>query len=102
MGLLLDSGNNMIGSPNAGKLEIGRILHLKSEIPKSQIGRASLNEQQSNLSFRDFGFEMQDSSNLKISLSRAPGKRVTAHYCRGAEVDSLKVPFCRAMSANVG
>ena len=36
---------------------------------KSQIGRASLNEQQSNLRFRDFGFEMQDSSNLKISLS---------------------------------
>ena len=52
-----------------GNFEIGRILHLKSEIPKSQIGRASLNGQQSNLRFRDFGFEMQDSSNFKISLS---------------------------------
>ena len=34
-------GNNIPGSPNAGRLEIGRILHLKSEIPKSQIGRAA-------------------------------------------------------------
>ena len=43
-----EGGNNMLGSPGQGEgnFEIGRILHLKSEIPKSQIGRASLNGQQ--------------------------------------------------------
>jgi hypothetical protein len=59
--------------PDPGRFEIGRILHLKSEIPKSQIGRASLNGRQSNLRFRDFGFEMQDSSNFRTSLS-CPGE----------------------------
>ena len=64
---LPDLGSNILGSPGQGEgnFEIGRILHLKSEIPRSQIERASLNVQQSNLSFRDFGFEMQDSSNFK-------------------------------------
>jgi hypothetical protein len=60
---------NILGSPNSGRLEIGRILHLKSEIPKSQIGRPSLNGPQSNLNSRAFGFEMQDSSDFRISLS---------------------------------
>ncbi len=59
--------NGSLAHQTLGNFEIGRILHLKSEIPKSQIGRASLNGQQSNLNFRDFGFEMQDSSNFKIS-----------------------------------
>ena len=79
-------GNNIPGSPNAGRLEIGRILHLKSEIPKSQIGRASLNGRQFNLNSRDFGFEMQDSSNFRISLS-CPGEpnMLLPFYARGRE-----------------
>src|SRR2546422_1167147 len=44
----------------ASNFEIGRILHLKSEIRNRQ-----LNPVQSDIS--DFGFEMQDSSNFKIS-----------------------------------
>src|SRR5437867_534106 len=48
-----------------GDFEIGRIPHLKSEIAKSQIGRAS---PKSNSKFRNFGSEMQDSSNFKMSL----------------------------------
>jgi hypothetical protein len=43
-----------------GKFEIGRILHLKSEIPKSQVGPV-------RFEFSDFGFEMQDSSNFKFA-----------------------------------
>jgi hypothetical protein len=33
---------------------------------------------------------------------RANSVNVTGTYCRGAEGDSLKVPFCRAMSPSVG
>ena len=64
-------GNNILGSRGQGEgnFEIGRILHLKSESPKSQIGRASLKGEQSNSNFRAFGFEMQDLSNFKIPLS---------------------------------
>src|SRR5213594_2944273 len=53
-------------NPNrTGDFEIGRIPHLKSEFAKSQIGRAS---PKSNSKFRNFGSEMQDSSNFKMSL----------------------------------
>jgi hypothetical protein len=40
----LGEGNNILGSPGQGEgnFEIGRILHLKSEIPKTQIGLASV------------------------------------------------------------
>jgi hypothetical protein len=68
------SGYSLIWSPDAGwgivksdNLEIGRFLHLKSEIKKSHIGRSeskpfpdrfdsSLPLGSSNLRFLDFGF----------------------------------------------
>src|SRR5215470_10622009 len=50
--------------PRKGRnFEIGRILHLKSEIRNLKIGL-------SNLRSRDFGFEMQDSSNFKMAPRR--------------------------------
>src|SRR5262245_50204349 len=54
-----------LSSQRKGNFEIGRVLHWKSEIPKSQIGlqfRATL--VQSEIS--DLGFPMQDSSNFEI------------------------------------
>jgi hypothetical protein len=53
-----------------GNFEIGRFLHLTSEIRNFELdaGRPAL---QSNSSFRisdDFGFEMQESSNFKVRI----------------------------------
>ena len=62
-----------------GNFEIGRILHCKSEILKSQIGqRTSLEIAIQETSFvqfeiSDFGFEMQDSSDFKLSLLKPLG-----------------------------
>ena len=52
------SQHRLTGS-DAKEFEIGRILHLKSEISKSQIGPVQF-------AISDFGFEMQDSSDFKI------------------------------------
>ena len=55
------------GIVKSDKFEIGRILHLKSEIPKSQIGPTEATSLgSSNLRFRDFGFELQDSFDFEI------------------------------------
>ena len=48
-----------------GNCEIGRILHLKSEIRDLKLDRLSRAPVQFEIS--DFGFEMQDSSNFKMS-----------------------------------
>src|SRR5881628_2182058 len=56
----------MISASPKGNFEIGRFLHLKSEIGRYRIGLSPL--RQSNLRFRNFGFEMQESSDFKISL----------------------------------
>jgi hypothetical protein len=50
--------------PNRGKFQIGRVLHFKSEIRSFKLDGAQLGKVQSETS--DFGFEMQDSSNLKF------------------------------------
>jgi hypothetical protein len=47
-----------------GKLKIGQILHLKSEIRNMRLDYLALVQ----LEISDFGFEMQDSSNFKILL----------------------------------
>src|SRR5687767_957089 len=47
------------------EFEIGRILHLKSEIGRSQIGLTAAGRT-SNLRSSNLGFEMQDSSNFKF------------------------------------
>ncbi len=55
-----------LGRPTRGHFEIGRILHFKSEIRNIQLdwpfGTGSV-----QLDISDFGFEMQDSSNFKMS-----------------------------------
>ena len=55
------------------QFKIGRVLHLKSEIPKSLIELTNRipiyfanHEDASNLRFRDLGFEMQDSSDFEM------------------------------------
>jgi hypothetical protein len=71
-----------------GNFEIGRFLHLKSEISKSQIGlRITGNlagPDKSNLKFRNFGFEMQESSDFEISPvhpihGRTPHEKMGGH-----------------------
>ena len=47
------------------KLEIGRVLYLKSEITRSQIGRADHVARRSSLRSCNFGFKMRDSSVLQ-------------------------------------
>jgi len=57
-------------------MKIGRILHLKSRNPKNLKSDSQYLPRwlrQSNLRFRDFGFEMQDSSDFKISDARVAG-----------------------------
>jgi hypothetical protein len=46
--------------------EIGRILHLKSEIRDLELDCQALTLQTVQSEISDFGFEMQDSSNFKI------------------------------------
>jgi hypothetical protein len=60
---------HVLGAENC---EIGRTLHLKAEIPKSQLGLSQLlwSSAESNLRFRDFGFEMQDSSDFRFPIVR--------------------------------
>jgi hypothetical protein len=55
----------MISHLRAGKFEIGRFLHLKSEIRNFELdaGRQAPAVQ---FKFSDFGFEMQESSNFEI------------------------------------
>jgi len=51
-----------------GNFEIGRVLHLKSEIRNRKLdARCTKATVQSAIS--DFGFEMQDSSDFEISLA---------------------------------
>src|SRR5882672_10883915 len=55
-------------TPAGADFEIGRILHLKSEIRNLQLDWRSLqNSQAVQSDISDFGFEMQDSSNFEIS-----------------------------------
>ena len=60
-------------------MKIGRILHLKSEIRDLQLDSphahhkpTQVNERLVQLEISDFGFEVQDSSNFKISPARIP------------------------------
>ena len=59
--------------------------------PKLQIGLCKL--RQSNLRFRNFGFEMQDSSDFKISSLVAESSMLTPYYLQTqpstAALDSL-------------
>ena len=58
-------------SPRREKLKIGRILHLKSEIRNMRLDYASLVRPQDlevQLEISDFGFEVQDSSNISKFL----------------------------------
>ena len=57
--------HNSVAGHQGGDFEIGRILHLKSEILNWTSLRRGVQTVQSEIS--DFGFEMQDSSNFKIS-----------------------------------
>ena len=49
-----------------GKMKIGQILHLKSQIRNTGLDYPALVQ----LEISDFGFEMQDSSNFTILLMR--------------------------------
>jgi hypothetical protein len=51
-----------------GNFEIGRILHLKSETRNLKLDRQTSATRAVHSEFSDFGFEMQDSSNLKCLL----------------------------------
>jgi hypothetical protein len=55
-----------VRSRGAGHFEIGQILHLKSEIPKLQIGPRWRVAQAVRFEISDFGSEMQDLSDLEI------------------------------------
>src|SRR5262249_14190894 len=50
------------------RFEIGRILHLKSEIGNLKADSATPEAQAVQPDVSDFGFEMQDSSNFEICL----------------------------------
>ena len=56
--------NKIVSSERGRKFEIGRILHLKSEIRNRKLDCLG---RQVQSDIRDFGFEMQDSSNFKMS-----------------------------------
>ncbi len=58
--------------PARGDFEIGRILHLKSEIRDIRLDYPALEGSPVQLEISDFGFEMQDSSNFKISFRLSP------------------------------
>ena len=64
-GLLLTQGNKILGSLIAGKLEIGRILHLKFETRNLRLDRPNSEGYRVHFEISSFEFEMQDSSNFK-------------------------------------
>jgi len=57
----------LAGGQKRRDFEIGRILHLKSEIRNLQLDRRFFQSRPVQSDISDFGFEMQDSSNFKIS-----------------------------------
>jgi hypothetical protein len=59
--------------------EIGRVLHLKSEIRNLKLNRAT---QTPAVQFEisDFGFEMQDSSNFKIPFPLPGGVTLSCRW----------------------
>src|SRR5215813_11664954 len=60
-----DTKRKQGGRNRQGEVQIGRILHLKSEISKLRLIEAQRSVQ---FEISDFGFEMQDSSNLNFPL----------------------------------
>ena len=64
-----------------GHFEIGRILHFKSEIRNIQLDTSGP-ERPVQLDISDFGFEMQDSSDFKMSPRRSPERTLGAEYIR--------------------
>jgi len=54
------------------KVEIGRILHLKSEIRNFESDWLSVPASIVQSEISDFGFEVQDSSNFEISSVHRP------------------------------
>jgi hypothetical protein len=68
---------SMRADPN---LEIGRILHLKSEIRNFRLdGHPAGNRRPVQSHISDFGFEMQDSSNFQFSRTAGFVRYVDIH-----------------------
>jgi len=68
MPILFQGINILEASITRTQFEIGRVLHLKSEIRNLQLNWRSCKTQAVQSEISDFGFEMQDSSNFKISV----------------------------------
>src|SRR5467141_417901 len=91
---LLTWGTNILDSSwteTKRDFEIGRILHLKSEIRNLQLDWRSFQSRAVQSEILDLGFEMQDSSNFKIF---SKGECVAHAKCRHDPIFLLSFKSC--------